>query len=99
MFSLEMIGYFSDEPDSQSYPLPVLGLIYPKTGDFIAAVGRLREMKAVRDIKRFFQAKTDLPIYSLTAPPLIPGNDAVGSSQLLVARIQGCDDHRYGLLA
>lgn len=73
MLSLEMIGYFRDEPDSQSYPLPGLGLIYPTTGNFIAAIGRLREMNAVRDIKRFFQVKTDLPIYSLTAPPLIPG--------------------------
>ncbi len=73
MFSLEMIGYFRDEPNTQSYPIPGLGFIYPTTGNFIAAIGRLREMKAVRDIKRFFQAGTDLPIHSLTAPPVVAG--------------------------
>jgi len=29
MLSLEMLGYFRDERGSQSYPLPLLGLLYP----------------------------------------------------------------------
>lgn len=38
MLSLEMIGYFSDAPGSQQYPLPLLRLFYPSTGNFIALV-------------------------------------------------------------
>lgn len=73
MLSLEMIGYFRDEPGSQTYPLPGLRYLYSNRGDFISVIGRLREIAAVRKIKRLFRANTDLPIYSLTAPPLVPG--------------------------
>jgi Zn-dependent M28 family amino/carboxypeptidase len=39
MVCYEMIGYFSDEPDSQSYPSPELAQLYPDTADFIIVVG------------------------------------------------------------
>lgn len=41
MVSLEMLGYFTDEPDSQASPLKVLpdGSPAPTVGDFIALVG------------------------------------------------------------
>ena len=73
MISLEMIGYFDTAPGSQTYPMPGLDLIYPDTGDFIALVGRLREIPATRRFKRSFRRATQLPLYSLNAPPLIPG--------------------------
>lgn len=31
MLSIEMIGYFNDEPGSQNYPLALLRWIYPTT--------------------------------------------------------------------
>ncbi len=40
MLSLEMIGCFRDERGSQSYPMPLLNLLYPSHGNFIAIVGR-----------------------------------------------------------
>jgi Zn-dependent M28 family amino/carboxypeptidase len=39
MICLEMIGFFSDEPDSQRYPSPELAKIYPSTANFIVVVG------------------------------------------------------------
>lgn len=39
MISLEMIGYFSDEPESQSFPSPDLAALYPHTANFIIVVG------------------------------------------------------------
>jgi hypothetical protein len=39
MISLEMIGYFSDEPGSQPYPSPELAALYPDTANFIIVVG------------------------------------------------------------
>jgi hypothetical protein len=39
MICYEMIGYFSDEPNSQTYPSPELEKIYPNKGNFIIVVG------------------------------------------------------------
>jgi Zn-dependent M28 family amino/carboxypeptidase len=39
MICYEMIGYFSDEPNSQPYPSPELSEIYPSTANFIMVVG------------------------------------------------------------
>ncbi|MEM6261665.1 MAG: M28 family peptidase [Bacteroidota bacterium] len=52
MVCYEMIGYFSDEPHSQQFPLPELASQYPNTGDFIVVVG-LQEHKRFTD--EFFE--------------------------------------------
>jgi len=39
MICYEMIGFFSDEPKSQSYPSPELSELFPDTGNFIVVVG------------------------------------------------------------
>ena len=39
MICLEMIGYFSDAPDSQPFPSPELAKLYPHTANFIIVVG------------------------------------------------------------
>jgi len=39
MISLEMIGYFSDAPESQPFPSPDLAKLYPHTANFIIVVG------------------------------------------------------------
>jgi len=39
MICYEMIGYFSDEPDSQPYPSEDLAARYPSTANFIIVVG------------------------------------------------------------
>jgi Zn-dependent M28 family amino/carboxypeptidase len=38
MINYEMIGYFTNEPNSQDYPIESMKLIYPTTGNFIAIV-------------------------------------------------------------
>jgi Zn-dependent M28 family amino/carboxypeptidase len=55
MMSLEMLGYFSDEPDSQRYPFSQemaarLGMELPTTGDFVGIVGRLEDRVLVNDL-------------------------------------------------
>jgi Zn-dependent M28 family amino/carboxypeptidase len=75
MLSLEMIGYFSDAPDSQEYPLRVLHLFYPDRGNFIAVVGRFGETGLVRSIKRAMSGATTLPVRSITAPAALAGVD------------------------
>lgn len=39
MICYEMIGYFSDEPESQPFPTPELAKLYPHTANFIIVVG------------------------------------------------------------
>lgn len=38
MINYEMIGYFTDEPNSQDYPIESMKNIYPNKGDFIAFI-------------------------------------------------------------
>lgn len=64
----EMIGYFSDEPYSQKFPLPLLYLYYPNQGNFIALVGVIDQRPFTKLVKQGMQGSTNLPIYSLNAP-------------------------------
>jgi Zn-dependent M28 family amino/carboxypeptidase len=75
MFSLEMIGYFTDAPHSQSFPLPFLAAFYPSQGNFIALVGNLSQGFVVRYLKKAMQSASPLPVYSINAPRFVPGID------------------------
>lgn len=75
MVSLEMIGYFSDEPGSQSFPIPGMAYLYSDRGDFIALVGKLTNFSIMRRVKAIMAGGTELPIYSINAPPLLQGID------------------------
>ena len=75
MLSLEMIGYFSDEPGSQGYPLPGMSHLYADRGDFIAIVGKLGDFGATRRVKALMAGASDLPVHSINAPPMLQGVD------------------------
>jgi hypothetical protein len=66
---LEMIGCFSG---TQTYPLGFLDLLYPERGDFIAVVGRPRDLALTRAVKRGL-ASTGVPVESINAPERIRG--------------------------
>jgi len=75
MICLEMIGYFTDAPGSQSYPLPFMNRVYPKEGNFIAIVGNIGSALWTRRVKQAFRTGTDLPVESLNAPGIMVGID------------------------
>jgi len=75
MLSLEMIGYFSDAPDSQAFPVSLLRAFYPSQGNFIAVVGSLSGGRLTRRVKRAMTASSSLPVYSINAPRFVPGVD------------------------
>ncbi len=75
MICLEMIGYFSDEPNSQDYPAGVLGAAYPSVGNFIAVVGRVSDWALLRNFKAAMQANCEVDVYSINAPAIVPGVD------------------------
>lgn len=72
MFSLEMLGYYSDTPGSQAYPAP-LGLFYPDRADFIAFVADLGARNLLRKAIGVFREKARFPSEGVAAPSFIPG--------------------------
>jgi Zn-dependent M28 family amino/carboxypeptidase len=75
MLSLEMIGYFSDAPGSQRYPEAGMVHLYPDRADFIALVGKLSDFSTMRKAKALMAGATDLPVYTINAPPQLQGID------------------------
>lgn len=77
MISLEMIGFFSDKPGSQRYPIPALSMYYPTKGNFIAVVGN--QSSSGRSFAALFReamrVASPLPVYSLNAPSSMTGVD------------------------
>jgi Peptidase family M28 len=75
MLALEMIGWFSDAPGSQTFPLPGMDLIYPDRGNFIAIVGRFIDWSHTRKVKAVMSGASDLPALSINTLITIPGID------------------------
>lgn len=75
VIDLEMIGFFSDDDGSQSYPVGLLSLIYPSRGDFITIIGKLGQGTSVRRVKSAMRAASSLPVYSMSAPAFVEGID------------------------
>ena len=72
MVSLEMLGCYTDEPGSQSYP-PLLRFFYPDRGNFIAFVSNFSSRKAMRQLVDAFRARSDFPAESLATFEFVPG--------------------------
>ncbi|BCG45302.1 hypothetical protein GEOBRER4_n0055 [Citrifermentans bremense] len=72
MVSLETIGYYSDQPESQLYPAP-LGRFYPDTGNFIGFVSNWSSQSLLRKAIGSFRGSTRFPSEGVAAPALIPG--------------------------
>ncbi len=75
MLCLEMIGYFSDQKGSQSYPLPLMRLAYPDAANFIAVVGDLRSRTLVKRVARGLASQTGVGVESLATFTFVPGID------------------------
>ena len=75
MISIEMIGYFSDEKDSQHYPLSILKLIYGSRGNFITIVSKVRAEKFGRKFSREFKHSDQIKTKKFKAPAFLPGID------------------------
>jgi Peptidase family M28 len=72
MLSLETLGYYTDEPDTQKYPFP-FSWFYPDTGNFVGFVGNLSSRSLVRQAIGAFRASTAFPSEGVAAPSGIEG--------------------------
>src|SRR5512143_611315 len=72
MISLEMLGYYRDEPGSQAYP-PLFRHFHPDRGDFIAFVSNWRSRRHMRRAERAFRARSDFPLEASATFGWVPG--------------------------
>lgn len=72
MFSLEMLGCYSNERNSQRYP-PLLRHFYPDRGNFIALVSNLRSRSLLKQAVAAFRRQSDFPAESAALPAWVPG--------------------------
>ena len=74
MYSMESMGFFSDEPDSQGYP-PPFNFFYPTSGNFIGFIGDRSSAPLVRRSLRTFRESASVPSEGVAAPTWINGVD------------------------
>lgn len=72
---LETLGYFSEAPRSQLYPMMLLQAFYPSVGNYVAVVGGFHEFALTRRVKKSLLAIPELRVRSINAPASIPGID------------------------
>ncbi len=65
MICLEMIGYFHGE---QTWSSPLLGMMYPSKGDFVAVTGGWPDRELARDVKAAMRGAGGVDVYSFTGP-------------------------------
>jgi hypothetical protein len=75
MIALDLVGYYSDDPGSQGFPVPGMRLLYPNAGNFVAVVGDLRAGRWLRRVKREMRSTRTLEVYSFRAPAALAGVD------------------------
>ncbi len=74
MLCLEMVGYFRKEPGTQGVPqaIPrVLRWMFPKRGDFLAAVGNLSSWRLAWQFRSGFRRATRQPLFTICLPERI----------------------------
>ena len=72
MISLEMLGYYSDEPHTQRYP-PLFGFFYPDRANFIGFVSNFGSRSQLKELVATFRACSDFPAESLATFEFVPG--------------------------
>ena len=71
MLCLEMVGYFSSEPGSQKVPETIPRFfhpLFPRRGDFLAAVGNLHSWRLSWQFRRGFSGAVKFPLFSIVLP-------------------------------
>ena len=70
MFSLETIGFYTNEANSQRYPFP-FSLFYPSTGNFLGFVGNSKSRAHVHRAILAFRETATIPSEGLSAPRIV----------------------------
>ncbi len=71
---LEMIGYYSEKPFSQRYPLPI-GPFFPNKGNYMALISNFSSRALAGSLRRSFVEASGLPLETTVLPAFVPGVD------------------------
>ena len=72
MISVDSVGYFTNESNSQKYPFAFMKIVYPSTGNFINITSHLQDFLHLRQVKKSFKKASSLAVHSITAPEIFP---------------------------
>lgn len=75
MIALDCVGYYTDSPGSQNFPVPGMSFLYPDRGNFIGVIGKTGQGSLVKRVKRLLKRRIQFPVESITAPALLSGVD------------------------
>lgn len=75
MLSLEMLGYYTDAPNTQEFPDPGLARFFPTTGNFIAVLARTQDAAMLERVRAAIDGANDLRAFALSGPPELAGLD------------------------
>lgn len=73
MVSLETIGYYTQEPGSQSYPHPLFRTFFPNKGNFLLLVSNFRSYGLLCEAATAFRSGVKFPSEAITLPESISG--------------------------
>jgi len=73
MLSLEMVGYFDDRQGTQHFPVPGLGLVYPRRGNFLAVVSDLGALAFSARTAWALRRAGGVPVRTFCGPAAMPG--------------------------
>lgn len=71
MICYEMIGYFSDEPDTQNFPSLRLAKLYPHTGNFIIVVGIEKYAAFNKKVHKQMRQNAEIVVQLISFPPAL----------------------------
>jgi hypothetical protein len=74
MLCLEMVGYFTNAEGNQALPPAIpkrLRWLFPRRGDFLAAVGNLRSWRLAWSFRRGFKRAVRFPLFSMVFPEAV----------------------------
>lgn len=72
MASLEMLGYYSDEPDSQTYP-PFLSFFFPSKANFVGAVSNLSSWRLRSAFGAGMKFSEKIRVVAVSLPAFVAG--------------------------
>jgi hypothetical protein len=73
MLSLETLGYFTDEPATQRYPVKGLALLYGDRGNYVGFVGDVASRDLVREAVGVFREHARIPSEGIALWDGVPG--------------------------
>jgi Zn-dependent M28 family amino/carboxypeptidase len=75
MISLEMLGYYGENIGGQTFPLPLMSLMFSSTPDFIAVVGNLKSRNLLKQVRNSLKQASRIPVETLSTVSFVPGVD------------------------